>query len=69
MDALQEAIKKRDDFLKANPHMMQFQQKLDGILDKCRTEDRLSVITMLMMQNMIDLQKETINLKNYVNTL
>jgi hypothetical protein len=66
MNDLQKAIKKRDDFLKENPHLIEHQQAIDEIMDKCRSEDRLAVISMLMMQNMIDLQRETLKLKEII---
>jgi hypothetical protein len=66
MDALKEAIKRRDEFLKEHPHLKQQQVELDELLDKCRDEDRLSVITMLMMKNMMELQKKTMELKETI---
>jgi hypothetical protein len=67
MDALQEAINKRDEFLKERPHLKQQQVELDEILDKCRDEsDRLAVVNMLMMKSMIELQKHTIKLKELI---
>jgi len=60
---LQDAIKARDNYLKEHPNMVKFQEELDELLDKCIPEDRLSVITMKMMQNMLDLQREFFNLK------
>ena len=66
MDTLKEAIKRRDEFLKERPHLKQQQVELDELLDKCRDEDRLSVITMLMMKNMIELQKKTMELKETI---
>lgn len=64
MNELQKAIKARDDFLKENSHLIEHQQAIDKIMNKCKSEDRLAVITMLMMQNMIDLQRETLKLKD-----
>ena len=58
-EQLEKAIKARDEFLKEHPHLIPAQQEIDELLDKCRDEDRLSVITMLMMKNMLELQKET----------
>jgi hypothetical protein len=66
MDALQEAINKRDEFLKERPHLKQKQVELDELLDKCRDEDRLAVVNMLMMKSMIELQKHTIKLKELI---
>lgn len=66
MNELQKAIKKRDDFLKENPHLIKHQQAIDEIMDKCRSEDRLSVITILMMRNLIDIQRETLKLKDMI---
>jgi hypothetical protein len=60
---LQEALKQREDFLEKNPHLKHVQKEIDEILDKCRDEDRLAVVNMLMMQNLIDLQRETLKLK------
>lgn len=68
MNELQKAIKARDDFLKEHPHLIPVQQEIDEILDKCREEDRLSVVMMLMMKNAMELQKETIRLQNEYNT-
>ena len=63
MDALQEAINKRDDFLAKHPHLKEKQNELDEILDKCVEGDRLAVVNMMMMQSMLELQKHTIKLK------
>lgn len=60
---LQDAIKARDNYLKEHPNMIKFQEELDELLDKCIPNDRLAVITMKMMQNMLDLQKECLKLK------
>jgi hypothetical protein len=63
MNPLQAAIQKRDNFLNENPHLKPLQDEIDRILDKCVESDRLAVINMMMMQNVIDLQKETLKLK------
>lgn len=62
-DSLKEATKARDDFLKEHPHLIPIQQEIDDILNKCREEDRLSVVMMLMMKNALELQKETMKLQ------
>jgi len=52
MNKLQEAITKRDQFLKERPHLIDRQREIDNILDKCTDEDRYEVIMILLCEQM-----------------
>jgi len=62
-DILERAINERDKFLKIHPHLIEKQKEIDEILDKCNQKDRLEVIRMLMIDNMMNLQKELLSLQ------
>jgi hypothetical protein len=66
MNTLQKAIKKRDEFLEKNPNLKALQKEVDNILDKCREEDRLAAINMMMMQKVMELQRETMKLQKII---
>jgi len=48
MNQLQQAIKARDQFLKDNPHMLDFQKEIDEIMLKVKTEERYDVILLML---------------------
>lgn len=60
---LENAIKKRDEFLEANPHLKKNQEKIDEILDKCVESDRLQVVKVMLSASLMDLKKEFQKLK------
>jgi hypothetical protein len=48
-DILKKAIQERDEFLEKHPHMKEFQAEIDGILEKCSSqEDRLATSQILL---------------------
>ncbi len=48
-DILKKAIQKRNEFLEKHPHMREFQDEIDGVLNKCgNQEDRLAASQILL---------------------
>ena len=66
MDSIQKAIEARDEFLRKHPHLKQYQEEIDSILDKCKPEDRFTVISLLMSGKMVELQNHMANLVTMV---
>jgi hypothetical protein len=64
MNAVEEAIKNRDEFLKKYPHMQEYQDKIDAIMDKASSDPqaRMQVLSMLMEGNLLEIQKKLISL-------
>jgi len=52
MDNLQQAIAKREQYLKERPHLIEKQREIDNILDKCTDEDRYEVVMLLLCEQM-----------------
>ena len=52
MNKLQEAITKRDNYIKERPHLIDRQREIDNILDKCTDGDRYEVIMILLCEQM-----------------
>jgi len=52
MNKLQEAITKRDNYIKERPHLIDKQREIDNILDKCTDGDRYEVIMILLCEQM-----------------
>ena len=66
-DILKKAIQERDEFLEKHPHMKEFQAEIDGILDKCGSqEDRLATSQILLSVKLNDLATE-LNKMQYIN--
>jgi len=61
-DILEKAIKAREEYLKNNPHLNDYQKEIDDILDKTRTEDRMSVISLMTTGKLLELQKKLMEL-------
>ncbi len=57
MDTLQIAIKKRDKFLKDHPHMQEFQNEIDDILEKTPTHMKKDVVITLLISKLQELQQ------------
>lgn len=55
-DAVQKAIRKRDEFLSQNPHLQEFQKELDKLLDETTPDLRLETLSMMMTGKLIELQ-------------
>ena len=66
MNSLQKAIEARNAFLEERPHLKQYQQEIDSILDKCKPEDRFTVISLLMSGKMVELQNHMADLVTMV---
>lgn len=66
MDSIQKAVEARDAFLEKHPHLKQYQQEIDSILDKCKPEDRFTVISLLMSGKMVELQNHMADLVTMV---
>lgn len=59
MKSLEEALKEREDFLKENPHMQEYQDEIDEVLDKCVSDqDRLICISMMLAGKMSEQVKQ-----------
>ena len=47
---LKEAIKRRDKYIEENPHLKEYQDEIDSMLDKCGNQnDRLATISILLL--------------------
>lgn len=66
-DMYREAVKKRDDFLKTNPHLIEKQQVIDELLNKCKDEDRFPTIILMLAGNLNDLKREMRKLQGNLN--
>lgn len=66
-DELKKAIEIRDEYIKNNPHLKEQQKEIDDVLNKCRQEDRLAVITMMLMGKTLELQKLCMQLQETMN--
>jgi len=64
---LNKAIEERDKFLEANSHLRIHQKKIDDILNKCKEEDRLDVIQMMMYESLSNLVMALNKLKEKFN--
>jgi hypothetical protein len=55
-DLLKEALRRRDAYLEAHPHLKNFQEEIDGLLDKAgNKENRMAVLGMLMEGKLLEL--------------
>ena len=69
-DKLQEAIKKRDDYLKENPRLEKFQKEIDSILDKTTDpQARLEAVTLLLAGKMNELKTALHNLHHALESV
>jgi predicted metalloenzyme YecM len=64
VNTLEEAIAKRDQYLKENPHLQSYQDQIDDIMDKCKPEDRKDALLMMMHEKVTQLSEQMINLKD-----
>jgi hypothetical protein len=74
MNNLEIAIKKRDEFLKKNPQLVEFQNEIDNALNKCNEKDRSEVLNILIgttLQNLgdalLEFKKLNVNILNKEN--
>lgn len=63
---LENAIQLRDEYLKRHPHLQEFQNEIDNTLDKCRDQDRVQVITLMLGTSMQKLKDEVGKLQDMV---
>jgi hypothetical protein len=52
MEALEKAVAARDEFLEANPHLQNYQDEIDSILDRTPWGQRSEVMAMLICEKM-----------------
>jgi len=57
MNILKETIEIRDKFLKDHPHMQEFQNEIDDIINKTPTHMRKDVAITLLISKMQELQQ------------
>ena len=63
--SLDELIKKRDQYLKENPHVIPFQKEIDRLLDNAGTpENRMKVLGIMMEGKLAELREQLIKLSN-----
>ena len=67
MSQLDELIKERDEYLKRNPKMQEFQNQIDELLEKTPSEKRLEVIILMMSGKLIELQCALMELSRVIN--
>lgn len=61
---LQDAIAKRDQFLKDRPDMIPYQQEIDNIMDSCPESERMEVLSIMITSKLQDLLTEFARLQN-----
>ena len=57
MEALEKAVAARDEFLKANPHLQNYQDEIGSILDRVPYGQRSEVLAMLICGKMESLAR------------
>ena len=62
MISLEEALKRKEELLKNNPQLVEYQKKIDDMMLRTRPEDRLQVLMMLIAGKQKDLINELGNL-------
>jgi hypothetical protein len=59
MNYLKEAIAARDKFLEEHPHLQKFQNEITDLLDKVPEHQRLEVLHQLVLERMMEMQRQT----------
>lgn len=59
-----EAVEKRDKFLEKNPHMKEYQTELENILSKCKPEDRMEVLGIMLGCKLNEFSEQLLKLKD-----
>jgi hypothetical protein len=59
MNYLKEAIAARDKFLEEHPHLQEFQNEITDLLDKVPEHQRLEVLHQLVLERMMEMQRQT----------
>lgn len=67
MNQLQKAIKARDEFLAANPHLQGYQDEINRILDATDESQRIEVLGMMMSGKLLEQQAKLVELVSLVN--
>lgn len=66
-ELLDKLLKQRESFLKENPHLVEYQNEIDRLLDGAgSTENRLETISIMLQTKLVELQN---NLKELGNML
>ena len=58
---LEEAIRKRDSFLKEHPDMEEYQEYINDILSKCTNQNDKIIALLIMLNNKMKELKDIIN--------
>jgi len=67
-DILAVALRNRDAFLEAHPHLKSFQEEIDTLLDKAGgKENRMAVLGMLMEGKLMELGRHLDDLKRILS--
>lgn len=62
-ELLKELLKKRDQYLKENPHLIPFQEEIDRLMDNAGSrENRMAVLGIMLEGKLRELQKELTSL-------
>jgi hypothetical protein len=64
---IEDAIAKRDAYIKERPHLQEFQNQIDDALDKCAEEDRPEVLMILLAGKMAELRDRMNELQELVD--
>ena len=61
---VKEAIEKLDKFLEDNPHMKEYQREIDDILKKCRPEDRMEALNIMLSVKLNEFAEQLYKIKD-----
>ena len=68
-ELLNELIKKRDRYLKENPHLIPFQEEIDRLLDNAGSqENRMKVLGIMMESKLTELREKLLSLSKMLST-
>jgi hypothetical protein len=68
-ELLNKLIKKRDRYLKENPHLIPFQEEIDRLLDNAGSqENRMKVLGIMMESKLTELREKLLSLSKMLSS-
>ena len=63
-EKIKKAIEQRDKFLEKHPHMKEYQQEIENVLNKCNSKDKIEVLSIMLGSKLNEFAEQLYKIQN-----